>query len=121
MTTQDYLTAFDQWLSQQIYAATRAGKDLAFRDRRHDCDLRLDDDGAAWDYMLLDSGAAPPLGQAWSVYRLQGVSPSAAPAEPPRPVVRQRRRALICDLAEAVFGLGGLPVKARGAHLRAVS
>ncbi len=121
MTTQDYLNAFDHWLSQHICAANKAGKDLAFRDRYLNCAFKLDEDGAAWDYLLLEPGAAPPNGHPWSVYRLQGVTPSAAPAEPQRPVVRQRRRALLSELAEAVFGLGRSPEKAADSNLRAVS
>ncbi len=60
MDMQDYLTAFDHWLSLHICAAVKAGKDLAFRDRRLNCALKLDDDGAAWDYLMLQPGAAPP-------------------------------------------------------------
>jgi hypothetical protein len=115
MTIEDYLTAFDQWLSQHIYAATKAGKDFAFRDRRLNCALKLDDDGAAWDYVLLDPGASPPPGHAWSIYRLQGVGPSQAP---PAPRADRAERATVAGLAEAVFGRG--LAKTKGAHLHAV-
>ena len=103
MTVQDYLTAFDQWLSQHICAANKAGKDLAFRDRRLNCSLKLDDDGAAWDYIFLEPGAAPPPGRDWSVYRLHGVEVTDAPIPLPAPKVRRRRSALIARLVEAVF------------------
>ncbi len=119
MTIQDYLTAFDQWLSNHIHAAVKAGKDFAFRDRGLNCALRLDDDGAAWDYIFLDPGAAPPPGHAWSVYRLHGVVPSDPPAEPPVPRTDSHRRAEVADLAQTVFGGGRAPGKATGAHLRA--
>ncbi len=115
MTIQDYLTAFDQWLSQHIHAAHKAGKDFAFRDRRHNCILKLDDDGAAWDYVLLDPGASPPPGHAWSIYRLQGVGPCQAP---PAPSADRPERAKVAFLAEAVFGRSC--GDAKRAHLHAV-
>ena len=104
MTIQDYLAAFDQWLSQHIYAASKAGKDLAFRDRRLNCALKLDDDAGAWDYVLLEPGAAPPPGRDWSVYRLHGVELTDAPIDFSVHKARRGRYAIIAELAEAVFG-----------------
>jgi hypothetical protein len=106
MTAQDYLTAFDLWLTARIEEAHAFGKDLAFRDRTVNSPLKLDDDGAAWDHRLLEPGQSAPQGEGWSVYRLQGVWPDfageAAP-EPPRAAGR-RRKPLIAALSEAVFG-----------------
>lgn len=121
LNTQDYLTAFDHWLSQHICAAVKAGKDLAFRDRRLNCALKLDDDGAAWDYLMLEPGAAPPPGHVWSVCRLHGVQPPAPAIAPPRAKTVQRRRALIDNLAEAVFGFSRAPSKAGAPYLRVVA
>ena len=104
MTTQDYLNAFDTWLSQHIYAAMKSGKDLAFKERRVNCALKLDDDGAAWDYLLLDPGAAPPAGHAWSVYRLHGVHPISEGRPPAPPATAPRRNGLIVGLAQFLFG-----------------
>jgi hypothetical protein len=121
MDVQDYLGAFDHWLSQHIHAAAKAGKDLAFRDRRLNCALKLDDDGAAWDYLMLNPGAAPPPGHVWTVYRLHGVEPPAAAVAPPLPKTLRRRRALIDRLAQALFGLGRAPAKRKASHLRLVA
>ena len=103
MSTQDYLTAFDRWLSQHICAATKAGKDFAFFDRRLNCSFKLDDDGAAWDYVLLEPGEDPPPGRAWSVYRLQGVARRPA-QELTVSIERRRQGDLIGRLMQAVFG-----------------
>lgn len=121
MDMQDYLTAFDHWLSQHIHAAVKAGKDLAFRDRRLNCALKLDDDGAAWDYLMLDPGAAPPPGHIWTVYRLHGAEPPPPAVAPPRPTVLRRRRALIDSLAQTLFGFGWPRAKAKPSHLRLVA
>ena len=121
MDMQDYLTAFDRWLSLHICAAVKAGKDLAFRDRRLNCALKLDDDAAAWDYLMLDPGAAPPPGHVWTVYRLHGVQPPAPAIAPPHAKTLRRRSALIDSLAQTLFGVGRTPTKARASHLRLVA
>ena len=74
MTIQDHLDAFDRWLTACIEEAHAAHRDLAFRDLG--ADLRL---GAeAWEYSLLTPGGPRPVGEGWSVYRLQGVWPDSA-------------------------------------------
>jgi|GEM_PF-7014382 hypothetical protein len=97
---QVYLSTFDQWLSQHIYIAVKSGKDLAFRDRRFNSILKLDEDGAAWDYVMLEPGSPVPPGGAWSVYRLHGVQPNVARLE----TVAPKRRNLIEYLTQAAFG-----------------
>ncbi len=110
MTTEDYLTAFDGWLSHHIHVAVKSGRDLAFRDRRFNCSLKLDDDGSAWDYLLIEPGTAPPPGHAWTVYRLHGLTePPAEPIVVPHPLMAKRRRDFIDSMAEIVFGQGGAP------------
>ena len=82
----------------------KSGKDLAFKERRINCALRLDDDGAAWDYLLLDPGAAPPAGHAWSVYRLHDVHPITDARPPAQLPAGPRRNGLIVGLARFLFG-----------------
>jgi hypothetical protein len=105
LTTQDYLTAFDAWLSQHIYAAVKSGKDLAFTERRFNLGLKLDDDGSAWDYLLIQPGSLPPPGRPWSVYRLHGVHPNGPASQlAAAPQSANKQRAFITGLIEAVFG-----------------
>jgi hypothetical protein len=120
VTAEDYIDAFDHWSSLHIHAAIKAGKDLAFRDRSAHFSLELDDDGAAWEYLLLEPGACPPPGHAWTVYRLHNTG-AARPADPAPPPVARRRRLTIETLAERVFA-GAFPAaKAKPSHLRAVT
>ncbi len=124
LNAQDYLTAFDGWLTDHIHAAVKSGKDFAFKDRRLNYAFKLDDDGAAWDYVLIEPGAMPPPGHSWTIYRLHGVAPAEVavqPAPPPRP----RRRMFAGGLAQAMFGRFHQPVlqaaMPQGApHLRVV-
>ena len=72
---------------------------------------------------MLDPGALPPPGHAWTVYRLHGVHPMVRP-EPADAPGRGRKRRLIEGLAETLFGAGRTaPTLARRAQpaLRVVS
>ena len=62
MSTEDYLAAFDLWLSHHVNAALKAGKDLAYCDRRLNSGLKLDEYGSAWDYVMLEPGGGAPPG-----------------------------------------------------------
>ena len=121
MSAQEYFDAFDFWLSQHVNAALKAGKDLAFRDRRFNCGFKLDDDGAAWDYVFLAPGEEPPPGRAWSVYRLHGVAPGPKPKADMRVACLESRREqdLVGRLTAAVFGVARPRAKGRP-HLRLV-
>lgn len=57
------IAAFDGWLTARLDEARAAGKDLAFFDRE-----------PGWSHLLLDPGKEPPVGRAWTVYRLQGAA-----------------------------------------------
>ncbi len=107
MSTEDYLAAFDLWLSLHVNAALKAGKDLAYCDRHFNSSLKLDEYGSAWDYVMLEPGAIPPGGRAWSVCRLHGVLPQpAAKVMPEKKVVSlqaRRERNLIGRMAEVLF------------------
>ena len=103
MQTEDYISAFDTWLSQHIYAATTSGKDLAFKERHLNCDLKLDDGESVWDCLLIDPGSLPPTGHVWTVYRLHGVYPFIRREEPQSPAAVSKRK-LVEGLAEALFG-----------------
>ena len=116
VTAQEYLAAFDTWLSQHIHAAMKSGKDLAFKERRMNFVLKLDDDGSAWDYVLLEPGARPPPGHAWSVYRLHAVRPPVRPApEPPAAAPVSRRRGRLAGLVDALLGHSFAPSRAANA------
>jgi hypothetical protein len=120
LTVEEYLTAFDHWLSWHIHAAVKAGKDFAFRDRSFNFDPKLDEEGVAWAYVFLEPGACPPPGHAWTVYRLHEARVEACPVRPP-PAMPRRRRRMIEDLAERVFTGASPPLKAKPVHLRAVT
>jgi hypothetical protein len=102
---QAYLTAFDHWLSHQIYEAVRKGKDLAFCERRINSKVKFDG-GPVWDHVLLDPGAEPPQGPAWTVYRLHGQDGAApvAASVPASAKSAPHRRQVVETLAEQVFG-----------------
>jgi hypothetical protein len=70
MTIQEHLAAFDGWLTNKIEEAYAASKDLAFRDLAGEGPV-----ASAWEYSLLEPGQVSPVGEGWSVYRLQGVWP----------------------------------------------
>jgi len=63
------IESFDAWLSARLAEAYLAGKDLAFFDTA----LRKDEEGrpVGWAHVLLEPGCHPPLGESWTVYRLQ--------------------------------------------------
>jgi hypothetical protein len=119
MTAEEYLSAFDHWLSWHIHAAVKAGKDIAFRDRGFNFDPKLDEDGAAWEYVFLEPGAGSPPGHAWTIYRLQGEAPR--PARPPPAPVARRQRRMIEDLSGRVFADQPAPIRSKPVHLRAVT
>jgi hypothetical protein len=104
MTIQDHLDAFDRWLTSRIVEAHAAHRDLAFRDLG--ADLRLGD--AAWEYSLLTPGGSRPVGDGWSVYRLQGVWPESAQlddATENRETVAERpHRTFLGLIADVVLG-----------------
>jgi len=120
MDADEYLTAFDLWLSRYIESAMKAGKDLAFRDRKAHGEAALDDSGSAWDHLLLEPGAPSP-GRGWTVYRLQGVAPKPAPADldpvklGPAESAPLQRRAPVATFVRTLFGA------AESARLRVVS
>jgi hypothetical protein len=64
----ELIECFDAWLSERLAEARGAGKDLAF----FDSELRRTPDGrlTGWTHLLLDPGSNPPLGESWTVYRL---------------------------------------------------
>jgi hypothetical protein len=102
---EDYLAAFDLWLTCHIQAATKSGKDFAYCERGAISALQLDDSGSAWDYAFLEPGAPSP-GPAWTVYRLSGV-PARLPTPAPSPtVVVFQRRSKVADLVKTLFGPG---------------
>ena len=104
MNIQDHLEAFDGWLTSCLEEAYAGRKDLAFRDVV--ADVRLGEN--AWEYSLLEPGAATPHGDGWSVYRLQGVWPEFAVAEPaPRTPVPPERKSLLGKITEALLGPDG--------------
>ena len=108
MNIQDQLAAFDGWLTSKIEEAHASRKDLAFRDLAPVAGAA----STAWEYSLLTPGQSAPVGEGWSVYRLQGVWPeflkaNAAP-EQPEP---GERKTVFAGLAEAVFGQEPSPVR----------
>ncbi len=65
----DLIESFDAWLSDRLQEAYAANKDLAFFDTQM---TRLDDGRlVGWSHVLLEPGSHPPLGETWTVYRLQ--------------------------------------------------
>ena len=69
----DLIESFDAWLSDRLDEAHAAGKDLAF----FDTDIRPTGPGryVGWSHVLLEPGCHPPLGETWTVYRLQTQPP----------------------------------------------
>lgn len=65
----DLIESFDAWLSDRLREAYAADKDLAFFDTQ----MSQLDDGrlVGWSHVLLEPGDHPPLGETWTVYRLQ--------------------------------------------------
>lgn len=65
----DLIESFDAWLSERLAEAHDAGKDLAF----FDTELKPTPEGRfiGWSHVLLEPGFHPPLGESWTVYRLQ--------------------------------------------------
>jgi hypothetical protein len=65
----DLIESFDAWLSERLDEAHAAAKDLAFFDTEI---TRLDSGRyVGWSHVLLEPGCHPPLGETWTVYRLQ--------------------------------------------------
>lgn len=74
----DLLHSFERWLFLRIEEARAADGDLAFRDRPLDHLPGRDPELVGWEHMILASGAPPPAGESWTVYRLNGMaSPQA--------------------------------------------
>jgi hypothetical protein len=65
----DLIESFDAWLSERLDEAHAASRDLAFFDTA----IRPVADGryVGWSHVLLEPGCHPPLGETWTVYRLQ--------------------------------------------------
>ncbi len=65
----DLIESFDAWLSERLDEAHAARKDLAF----FDTDIKQLESGryVGWSHVLLEPGCHPPLGETWTVYRLQ--------------------------------------------------
>lgn len=101
MNIQEHLAVFDGWLTGRIEEASTAGKDLAFRDLAPEIRLGIN----AWEYSLLEPGQRSPLGEGWSVYRLQGVWPEFARID--AELRAPERRTLLGVIADAIFGPDG--------------
>ncbi|HEX5377414.1 MAG TPA: hypothetical protein VFW47_02515 [Phenylobacterium sp.] len=69
LTGIDLIECFDAWLTERLDEAHAAGKDLAFFDTR--LERKADGRHVGWSHVLLDPGCHPPLGETWTVYRLQ--------------------------------------------------
>lgn len=78
MDIHERLSTFDSWLTGRIGEAHGARKDLAFRDLPSEESPR----SPPWEYSLLEPGARSPIGEGWSVYRLNGVAPEPVPEHP---------------------------------------
>ena len=69
----DLIEAFDAWLTERLDEAHAAHKDLAF----FDTEMKRLPNGrhVGWSHVLLEPGCHPPLGETWTVYRLQPQPP----------------------------------------------